>query len=129
MAADAAALADRLLDAQVAFVLDELTGPEGAALVAEEVRGVLTALEDVPLRDVLDPDAVRTTVHAGLAAIGASEALGAMVATLVVAPALCLGAFSPAMRTSSVMTRSSAVSMGVETMYAAAAHWLQPCRA
>lgn len=83
MAADAAALADRLLDAQVAFVLDELTGPEGAALIAEEVRGVLTALEDVPLREVLDPDAVRTTVHGGLAAIGGSEALGAMVATLV----------------------------------------------
>lgn len=83
MATDATALADRLLDAQVAFVVEELSGPAGAALVAAEVRGVLGALEDVPLRDVLPPDAVRGTVRDAVAAIGSSDAVGAMVATLV----------------------------------------------
>ncbi len=85
-AMSAAQLADRLLDAQVAFVLEELTGPDGAALVASEVRAAVTALDAVPLRDVLDAAAVRTTVREVVAATGPSAGVDAMVGTLV--PAL-----------------------------------------
>lgn len=83
MAAAPADLAERLLDAQVAFVVDELTGPAGAALVAEELRALLTALADVPMREVVPQEAARTTAHAAVAAVGGSDAIGAMVATLV----------------------------------------------
>ena len=82
MATDPAALADRLLDAQVAHLLEELTGPEGAAALATEVRLALTSLRDVPLGAAVDPDHATVTVHAILGAVGPSEALAAMVRTL-----------------------------------------------
>ncbi len=82
----ATALADRLLDAQVAFVLQELTGPSGAALVAADARALVAALDEAPLRAVVDAGTVRATVHDAVAAVGDSAAVDAMVATIV--PAL-----------------------------------------
>lgn len=76
-------LAQRLLDAQVAFVVEELTGPAGPALVAGEVRALLDALRDVPVAELVDRDALQATVTAVLDATGPSPAVGALVLTLV----------------------------------------------
>ena len=83
MPADPTVLADRLLDAQVAFVVDELTGQAGAELLATEVSGLVAAVRDTPVRAVLPPEAARSTLHAVLVAVGPSAGLAAMVATTV----------------------------------------------
>lgn len=83
MSTEADQLAERLLDAQVAFVLAELSGPSAAALVATELGGLLAALDEVPVGELVDPDAVRATAHVLLDAVGESPAVAAIVATLV----------------------------------------------
>lgn len=75
-------LADRLLDAQVAHLRAELTGPEGVALVQAEVRELLVALDDVPVREVVDVSVVQATVRSLLEAVGDSPAVAAVVTEL-----------------------------------------------
>lgn len=76
-------LAQRLLDAHVTHLLGELSGPHGEALVADEARMLLAALDDVPLGELLGPDAVKATAHAFIAAVGPSPAVAALVTELV----------------------------------------------
>lgn len=80
---ETAALAQRLLDAQVAFHLDELGGDRGTALVAEEARELLEALAEVPVGELLDREAVRTTAREFIGAVGPSPAVAALVTELV----------------------------------------------
>lgn len=80
---DPTELAERLLDAQVAFVLAELSGPSAAELVATEVGDLVDAVEDVPVTELIEPAAARATAHALLDAAGESPAVAAMVTTLV----------------------------------------------
>ena len=86
MAEPAAELADRLLDAQVAYLVAELSDPDAADLVAAELRSLLGALHDVPLHELVEPAALKATAGVFLAGVGGSPGLGVMVATL--APAL-----------------------------------------
>lgn len=82
MTTDAAGLADRLLDAQVAHLVAELTGPTAARSVADDVRGVLVALADEPLEALVDPEMLRATVGSLLAAAGPSRAVADLLETL-----------------------------------------------
>lgn len=79
-------LAERLLDAHVAHAVAQHTGPTGVALVAAEARALLEALQDVPIDELVDRDAVKATAKTGLDTVGGSEAISAMVTTMV--PAL-----------------------------------------
>ena len=53
------AVADRLLDAQVDWIVSELSGKRFAKVVARDVDDVLDAAGTVIVRDVVDPDAVK----------------------------------------------------------------------
>lgn len=54
-------LQERLLDAHVAFMLDELTGPGFAALVEEEVKASLGEAVRLTLNDVVTRDMIKET--------------------------------------------------------------------
>ena len=84
MTTDAAALADQLLDAQVAYLVAELTGSTAARSVADDVRGVLEALADEPVEVLVDRDALRATVGWLLTAVGPSRAVADLLETLPV---------------------------------------------
>lgn len=86
MSTQASQLAERLLEAQVQYVVAELSGPQAAELVALEVRGVLDALADVRIGKLAEPAGVQATANEILDRVGSSSALAAMVTTLV--PAL-----------------------------------------
>lgn len=83
MATDPTELADRLLEAQVAFVVDEFTGPGAAGLLAAEVRGALERVAELPLSHVVAPAAVRASARVVLETAAGSAAVEAMVADLV----------------------------------------------
>src|SRR3954451_21679228 len=57
------ALADRLLDAQVAWLLRELSGKRFAAVVARDVDDVLAVAGNLIVRDVVDADAVKSAAR------------------------------------------------------------------
>lgn len=59
-------LAERLLDAQVAFHLERLGGDEGRAFVARLADGLLAGLADRPLAEVVDAGAVKDAVARAL---------------------------------------------------------------
>jgi hypothetical protein len=84
MTTDAAALADRLLDAHVAHLVEELTGPDGTGAVAADVRILLEALADVTVHELIDHDAARGTVELLLDTVGRSAAVASLVETLPV---------------------------------------------
>lgn len=83
MTTEATQLAERLLDAQVAFVLAELSGPPAAELVATELAHLLDALDDVPVGELIEREALRATAYVVLDTLGESPAIAAMVTTLV----------------------------------------------
>lgn len=83
MATDPAPLADRLLEAQVAHVLAELSGPDAPALVAAEVGAVLRDVAAVPHGELVDREAAKATVRDVVGAVGGSPAIAAMVDQLV----------------------------------------------
>lgn len=84
MTNEAAHLADRLLDAHVAHLMEQLTGPDGTQAVAADVRGLLEALTQLRVEELIDLDAARATVALLLDAVGTSAAVGALLETLPV---------------------------------------------
>lgn len=58
---EARELADKLLDAQVAFILGEVTGDRLTEVVERDVHDVLDALDGVPVAKLVDRDAVKAT--------------------------------------------------------------------
>lgn len=83
MATDPTALADRLLEAQVAFVVEEWSGPGAAAMLAAEAGDALDRVADLPLSDVVAPGAVQATAHLLCDTAAGSAAADAMVTELV----------------------------------------------
>ena len=71
--------AERLLDAQVAYLLAELSGDRLVELLAPDVADLLSIAESLVLRDVVDVDALKVAGHELVDAIGGSS----MVADLV----------------------------------------------
>jgi hypothetical protein len=76
---DAVTLADRLLDAQVAFHLARLTGDELDATVTRLVTGLLDTAGRHQLADLVDADAVRAVVGRALTDVPSSPAVAAFV--------------------------------------------------
>ncbi len=74
-----AGLAERLLDAQVQFHLDRLTGDELAATVARIVDGVLDSAGDRQLADLVEAAAVKDVVSRALADVPGSPAVAGFV--------------------------------------------------
>jgi hypothetical protein len=70
---DAKDVAERLLDAQVEFVLHELSGKRLAQVIARDVDDLLAVAETLTIADVLDPDAVKTVVRRVVDQVGGSE--------------------------------------------------------
>ncbi|WP_068271359.1 hypothetical protein [Aldersonia kunmingensis] len=79
-------LADRLLDAQVEFVLAELSGDRLLEVVERDVRDALRVAETVTLADALDPKQVSATVRTVIDLVGGSLLPGELARALV--PAL-----------------------------------------
>lgn len=85
---DADALAEALLDAQVAHHLARLDGPTLPATVTEVANGLLDAVADVPIVELVAPDVVADIVRSALSTVPASPAVGGilqMVTEIVVA--------------------------------------------
>jgi hypothetical protein len=74
--------AAQLLDAQVAFLLSELTGDRLVELLAHDVTDLLAIAETLVLRDVVESDNVKAAGYELVAAIGASPAIDALVPAL-----------------------------------------------
>lgn len=77
--ADPATLADRLLDAQVAFHLDRLTGAELDATVARLADAVLDAAGEHQLADLVDADVLKDVVGRALTEVPSSGAVAGFV--------------------------------------------------
>lgn len=75
----AGSLADRLLDAQVAFHLDRLSGPQLTATVTRFAEDLVTATEPHPIGDLVDRENVVRVVTRLLVQVPGSPAAGAVV--------------------------------------------------
>jgi hypothetical protein len=75
-------LADRLLDAQVEFVLGELSGKRLAQVVARDVDDVLKIAAKLTVADVVDPDLVKGVLQRLVERIGGSTLLEEIVTAL-----------------------------------------------
>lgn len=71
----ARALADRLLDAQVRWLLDEVSGDRFAEVVARDVAAVLEVAATVPAGDVVGVEQLETTVATVVDKVGGSAVL------------------------------------------------------
>ncbi|WP_280419191.1 hypothetical protein [Nocardia carnea] len=71
----ARALADRLLDAQVRWLLDEVSGDRFAEVVARDVAAVLDVAATVPAGDVVGAEQLETTVATVVDKVGGSAVL------------------------------------------------------
>ncbi|HEY0949461.1 hypothetical protein [Nocardioides sp.] len=78
----AESLAERLLDAQVAYHLAQLSGDALPETVAGLVEDLLAAYADQPIEDLVDRDAVVGVVTRLLETVPGSAALGAVVEVL-----------------------------------------------
>lgn len=72
-------LAQQLLDAQVAWILDQLTGERLAVSVASDVDTVLAVAGDHPLSDLVDAAEVKAVVRRLATTVPASTAADALV--------------------------------------------------
>jgi ATP-dependent protease HslVU (ClpYQ) peptidase subunit len=72
-------LADQLLDAQVRFVLDELSGERLAEVIARDVDDLLSIAATIPLHTVVDAAEVKRAIHRLLATVPASTAASTLV--------------------------------------------------
>lgn len=79
MSTDAPALADRLLDAQVAFHLDRLTGTALAETVARVATGALDAVEAHQIADLIDARDIKPIVTRALTDVPASAAVAGII--------------------------------------------------
>ena len=73
------ALADKLLDAQVAWAVDLLTGDEVHGLVARDVDDLLAVAGDLRLDAVVDPDEVKRVARRLVATVPSSAAAAELV--------------------------------------------------
>lgn len=72
-------LADRLLDAQVAWLLGQLTGSDLDALIAIDIDELLTSGSRIPLGDLVDADAVKDVARLIVDKIPSSSAASTLV--------------------------------------------------
>lgn len=72
-------LADQLLDAQVAWAIDLLTGAQLGELVARDVDDLLAAADGIRLDALVDPDEVKRVVRRLVATVPATEGATALV--------------------------------------------------
>lgn len=82
MSADAKDLADRLLDAQVEFVLAELTGARFAEVLARDVDDALAVARTLIVADIVDAAQVKVTGRKLVDLIGGSPIVEDMVGAL-----------------------------------------------
>lgn len=75
-------LAERLLDAQVEFVLRELSGKRLARVIARDVDDLLELAATLTVADVLDPDAAKQVLRRLVERIGGSTLLEDLVVAL-----------------------------------------------
>ena len=74
-------VADRLLDAQVAWVIGELSGERLSAVLARDVDDLLALAEDLAVADIVDAELVKGVLRRAVERIGA----GPIIEDLVVA--------------------------------------------
>ncbi|MFQ6394102.1 hypothetical protein ACLMAJ_11650 [Nocardia sp. KC 131] len=72
-------IADRLLDAQVEFLLAEVTGERFAEVIARDVDAVIAVADTLIFRDVVELDHAKQTVATIVDLIGGSPVLADMV--------------------------------------------------
>lgn len=72
-------IADQLLDAQVAWLVDQLTGPELDALIAQDVDELLAAGSRIPVNDLVGPAEVKGLIHLVLDKVPPSSAATTLV--------------------------------------------------
>ncbi|MFL6160031.1 MAG: hypothetical protein ACJ72D_28415 [Marmoricola sp.] len=72
-------LATRLLDAQVAWLVDRLTGADLSEVVAADVDDLLAAGSRTPLRDLVEPDAIKDLLRLLLDKVPPSTAASTLV--------------------------------------------------
>jgi hypothetical protein len=82
MSVDAKVVAARLLDAQVEFVLGELTGKRLAQVVARDVDDVLAIAATLTVADLVDADEVKATGRRLVSKIGGSALVEDLVAAI-----------------------------------------------
>ncbi len=75
-------LADQLLDAQVDYVMHELSGKRLAQVIARDVDDLLKLAETLTVADVVDPDAAKTILRRVADNAGGSELLEDFVLAL-----------------------------------------------
>lgn len=74
-----ASLADQLLDAQVAWLIDQLTGSDLADLIATDVDELLVAGAHLSVGSLVGPAEVKSLIHLVLASVPASAAATTLV--------------------------------------------------
>jgi hypothetical protein len=77
----AAAVADRLLDAQVSWLLDQLSGPGLAERIADEVDALLAIGARATVRELTYPDDIKQLARLIAGTVPASTAASTLVAT------------------------------------------------
>jgi hypothetical protein len=80
---DAKETADRLLDAQVEWVLHELSGKRLAQVIARDVDDVLELASELTVADVVDAESVKSLLRRLADDVGGSELLQDLVLALV----------------------------------------------
>ncbi|HKC27701.1 MAG TPA: hypothetical protein VKB75_06785 [Jatrophihabitans sp.] len=79
---DANELAQQLLDAQVEYVLAELSGKRLTQLIARDVDDVLSIMDDLTVSDVLKPDSAKRVARRLVDRVAASTLLEELVSAL-----------------------------------------------
>ena len=74
-----ASLADQLLDAQVAWLIDQLTGSDLTGLIATDVDELLLAGAHLPVGSLVGPGEVKSLIHLVLGSVPASSAATTLV--------------------------------------------------
>src|SRR5439155_14267027 len=75
-------LADRLLDAQVQFILSEVSGDRLAAVIARDVDDVLAVAATMRIADIVDREAVKQVGRRLVVEIGGSKVVEHMTGAL-----------------------------------------------
>lgn len=72
-------VADRLLDAQVAWLIEQLTGPELPGLIAQDVDQLLATGSRLPVNSLVSPEAVKGLIHLVLDKVPPSSGASTLV--------------------------------------------------